>query len=89
MVDPETRLDKVIAYDDVKLQFNYTLVHMIKDSIPVPRLKRYMEPEILNKIKNSGMLRKFIDKNLTWIYSYNDMRGGFIFEVIYTPEQFK
>jgi hypothetical protein len=48
-----------------------------------------MEPLILDKIKNSGTLRKFLDKNLTWIYSYNDRNGDFIFKVTYTPEQFK
>jgi hypothetical protein len=89
MVDPETRLDRVIASADNNLQFNYTLVNMIKDSLPVRNLKNYMEPVILNKIKNSGTLRKFIDKNLTWIYSYNDKKGDFIFKITYTPEQFK
>jgi hypothetical protein len=89
MVDPETRLDKVIASADNNLQFNYTLIHMIRDSLPITRLKNYMEPVILNEIKNSGTLRKFLDKNLTWIYSYNDKKGDFIFKISYTPEQFK
>jgi hypothetical protein len=89
MVDPETRLDKVLAFADNNLQFNYTLVHMIKDSLPIPRLKSYMEPVIINKIKNSGSLRKLLDKKLTWIYSYNDKNGDFIFKVTYTPDQLK
>lgn len=89
MVDPETRLDKVLAFADNNLQFNYTLVHMIKDSLPIPRLKSYMEPVIINKIKNTGSLRKLLNKKLTWIYSYNDKNGDFIFKVTYTPDQFK
>jgi hypothetical protein len=88
MVDPETRLDKVIAFAENNLQFNYTLIHMVKDSLPVSRLKNYMEPTILNKIKNSGTLRKFLNKNLTWIYSYNDKNGDFIFKITYAPDQF-
>lgn len=88
MVDPETRLDKVIASSDKNLQFNYTLIHAIKDSLPIASLKRYMEPLILEKIKNSGTLRRFLDKDLTWIYSYNDRNGEFIFKVTYTPEMF-
>ena len=87
MVDPETRLDKVIAFADKNLQFNYTLINRLRDSLPVERLKRYMEPIILNKIKTSGSLRKFLDKKLTWIYSYNDKKGNFIFKVEYSPEQ--
>jgi hypothetical protein len=89
MVDPETRLDKVIASADNNLQFNYTLVNMIKDSLPINSLKNYMEPVILDKIKNSATLKKFLDKNLTWIYSYNDKKGDFIFKITYAPEQFK
>jgi hypothetical protein len=89
MIDPETRLDNVVAFEESNLQFNYTLIYQIKDSLPIQSLKNYMEPLILNKIKNSGTLRKFLDKNLTWIYSYNDRNGDFIFKVTYTPEQFK
>jgi hypothetical protein len=63
-------------------------MNMDKDSLPIARLKNYMEPLILEKIKNSGTLRKFLDKNLTWIYSYNDKNGDFIFKVTYTPEMF-
>ena len=88
MVDPETRLDKVLAFADNNLQFNYTLVHAIKDSLPIPALKSYMEPVIIDKIKKSGTLRTLIDKKLTWIYSYNDKNGDFIFKVTYTPDQF-
>ena len=87
MVDPETRLDKVIAFADQNLQFNYTLVHQDRDLLPVEQLKRYMEPVILNEIKNSGTLRKLLNKKLTWIYSYNDKNGDFVFKVEYSPEQ--
>jgi hypothetical protein len=88
MIDPETRLDKVFATSDKKLQFNYTLVHMIKDSLPIPSLKKYMEPLIIEKIKSSGTLRRFLEKDLTWIYSYWDKNGEFIFKVTYTPDMF-
>ena len=89
MIDKETRLDKVLAFADNNLQFNYTLVHAIKDSLPIPALKSYMEPVIIDKIKKSGTLRKLIDKKLTWIYSYNDRKGDFIFKVTYTPNQIR
>ena len=89
MIDRETRLDKVLTFDNHNLQFNYTLIYQTKDSLPIPALKNYMEPLILEKIKNSGTLRKFLNKNLTWIYSYNDKHGDFIFKVTYTPDQFK
>jgi hypothetical protein len=87
MIDRETRLDKVIAFDNNNLQFNYTLINMVRDSLPISALKNYMRPLILNKIKNSEPLKKLLDNNLTWIYSYKDRRGDFIFKLTYTPEQ--
>jgi hypothetical protein len=89
MIDAETRLDKVIASVDNSLQFNYTLIYRDKDSIAIDNLKNFMEPVILNKIKSSPTLNKYLNKNLTWIYSYNDKNGDFIFKITYTPEQIK
>jgi hypothetical protein len=89
MADSETRLDKVNALADNTLHFNYTLVYHIKDSLPVEYLKNYMEPMIIDKIKASPTLNKFIGKNLTWIYSYSDRNGDFLFKIVYTPDLFK
>lgn len=89
MVDVETRLDKVLTPEDNSLEFDYTLIYRNKDSLSVGNLKSYMEPVILNKIKTSPVLSRYLDKELTWIYSYNDKNGDFIFKLTYTPEQFK
>lgn len=89
MVDHDLRLDKVLAFPDNNLQFNYTLVKMLKDSLSISSLKSYLEPVIIDKIRNSETLKKLIDKKLTWIYSYNDKNGDFIFKITYTPDQIK
>ena len=89
MIDAETRLDKVNALADNTLHFNYTLINHVKDSLPIENMKSYMEPTILDKIKASPTLNKYIKKNLTWVYSYNDKKGDFIFKITYTPEEFK
>jgi hypothetical protein len=89
MVDVETRLDKVTALPDNSLHFDYTLINRVKDSLPVENLKKFMDPVILKKIKTSPVLSKYLDKNLTWIYSYNDRKGDFIFMLSYTPEQLR
>ena len=88
MIDPETRLDNVNALPENRLQFNYTLINQIRDSLAISSLKSYMEPMILSKIKTSPVLKKIVDKNVTWIYSYYDKYGIFIFKVTITPEQF-
>ena len=89
MVDVETRLDKVNALPDNSLQFDYTLIYREKDSIAIGNLKKYMEPVILGKIKTSPSLSKYIYKDLTWVYSYNDKNGEFIFKITVTPDQLK
>jgi hypothetical protein len=89
MIDIETRLDNVNALADNTLHFDYTLIYHVKDSLPVENIKNYMQPMILSKIKTSETLSKFLDKKLTWVYSYRDKNGDFIFKLIYTPEQFK
>jgi hypothetical protein len=89
MVDAETRLDKVDALADNSLRFNYTLIYREKDSLAIGNLKKFMEPVIMNKIKTSPALSRYLNKNLTWVYSYNDKNGDFIFKITYTPEQFK
>jgi len=89
MVDAETRLDKVDALADNSLRFNYTLIYRDKDSLAIGNLKKFMEPAILIKIKTSPALSRYLNKNLTWIYSYNDKNGDFIFKITYNPEQFK
>jgi hypothetical protein len=88
MIDLETRLDQVNALADNTLHFNYTLIYRDKDSLAIDNLKTFMEPVILNKIKTSPALSKYLDKNLTWIYSYNDKNGDFIFKITYTPDKF-
>jgi hypothetical protein len=89
MVDIETRLDKVTALAENSLQFDYTLIYRHKDSVAIGNLRQYMEPVILDKIKTSPTLSRYLTKDLTWIYSYNDRNGDFIFKITYTPEQFK
>lgn len=89
LVDVETRLDRVSALPENCLQFDYTLIYRYRDSVAIGSLKQYMEPVILNKIKTSPELSRYLNKNLTWIYSYNDRNGDFIFKITYTPEQFK
>src|SRR5665647_2777901 len=81
MVDAETRLDKVFASVDNSVQFNYTLIHRNKDSIALGNLKNSLGSVILKKIKSSPTLSKYLNKNLTWIYSYNDKNGDFMFKI--------
>lgn len=89
MIDFETRLDEVNALSQNILNFNCTFIYGIKDSLSVDNLKNNLEPVILNNIKRSPILNKYLNKNLTWIYNYYDKKGDFIFKITYSPDQFK
>ena len=88
MVDQETRLDNTIALPDNVFQYNYTLVHLVKDSMDVKGFEEYMKPRILNHVKTDpGM--KTVRKNKTTVaYSYKDKNGVFITTISVTPEMY-
>ncbi len=89
MIDQETRLDNVNAFEHNTLQYNYTLINQIKDSLVISNLTNHLGPLILNKIKTSPELKDYRDKNVTWIYTYFDKNGIFILRLTFTPERYK
>jgi hypothetical protein len=89
MVDQVTRLDNSIALPDKVFQYNYTVINVVKDSINLDELQKFIEPRIINDVKtNPGM--KFIrDRLVTVNYSYRDMTGVHLFVISVKPEQYQ
>jgi hypothetical protein len=88
MVDQNTRLDNTVALSGNTLQYNYTLVSWIKDSIDIAAFNDYMFPMILNNIKTNPDLKVCRDKKTTMTYSYKDMNGEFISKISITADQY-
>jgi len=89
MIDKETRLDNVNPFNDYGLQFNYTLINHVKDSLVIKTLNNpSVISALINKIKTSPELKKYRDKNLTWIYTYFDKNGTFIDRITITSKQY-
>ena len=88
MVDQETRLDNAIAFPENILQYNYTLVNLIKDSIDLKAFEDYMQPMILNNVKTNPDLKIYRDNKTTMAYSYKDMEGVFITKISITADQY-
>ena len=78
MVDQETRLDNVVVLSDNVLQYNYTLVKWIKDSIDIKAFEENMQPIILNNLKRNPDFKIYRDNKTTMAYNYKDMNGVFI-----------
>jgi hypothetical protein len=88
MVDQNTRLDNAVALPGNILQYNYTLVSWIRDSIDIAAFNEYMFPMILNNIKTNPELKVYRDNKTTMAYSYKDMNGEFISKISITAHQY-
>ncbi len=88
MVDQNTRLDNALALPGNILQYNYTLVSWIKDSIDIAAFDEYMFPMILNNIKTNPDLKVYRDNKTTMAYSYKDMNGEFVSKISITADQY-
>src|SRR5665647_1971265 len=59
MIDKETRLENTASLPDKTFQYTYTLVHVIKDSVDVQPLQKYLENYILKNVKTNPGLKDF------------------------------
>jgi len=88
MVDKDTRLDNAIALTDNTVQYNYTLVNWVKDSLDLEAFENYMQPMILNNVKTNPDLKIFRKNKTTMAYSYKDKKGEFVIKISITAEQY-
>lgn len=88
MVDQDTRLDNAIALPENVLQYNYTLVNWVKDSVDLKAFEDYMQPMILNNVKTNPDLKIYRDNKTTMAYNYKDMNGEFITKISITADQY-
>ncbi len=88
MIDQDTRLDNAIALPDNILQYNYTLVNLVKDSVDLKAFEDYMQPMILNNVKTNPDLKIYRDNKTTMAYNYKDMNGVYITKISITADQY-
>jgi len=89
MIDSETRLDNAVPMPDNTLQYNYTLVNRIKDSIDVNNIKTFLEPNIINNVKTNPDMEFIRKTKATLNYSYKDKAGNALLTIIITPEMYQ
>jgi hypothetical protein len=88
MVDGETRIDNMTALPPNTIQFNYTLVNWVKDSLNIDELYKGLEPGVLNGCKTSPDLKVFRDEKVTMNYYIRDKEGVFLFRIVVTPDDY-
>jgi len=88
MVDADTRLDGAIKLHGKTIQYNYTLIGVLKDSINIQTLQTNLEPMIIKAVKFSAELKVFRDSGATLEYSYKDKNGVPLLKIYITPEDY-
>ena len=88
MLDSETRLDNVMAFEPKTIQYNGTLVNYSKSDLNVSVLKANLEPTLVNSVKTTPELGVFREYKVTISYYYYDKYGDFLFSIIISPEKY-
>ncbi len=87
-VDPVTSLMKVEALpgDVMKYSYQVTTKTDIKDTLTA---KKTFSRKILYNLKNNPSLSVLTEKNVTFVHSYSDNKGKYLFSVTTTPDDYK
>lgn len=88
LIDKGTRMENAILLSDNTFQINYTLINWEKDALDIEASKKLNEPNAINTVKNSSMIKFFRDNKVTVVYHYSDKHGVFLFETVVTPDMY-
>jgi hypothetical protein len=88
MLDSETRLDNLMAFEPKTIQYNGTLVNYSKSDLNVNVLKANLEPTLVNKVRTTPELGIFREYKVTISYYYYDKYGQFLFSIIISPDKY-
>lgn len=89
MINSETRLDNAAALPPKTMQYNYSLINIVADTIDVSQMQDYLAPIILNRVKTSPDMKYFRDNEVTIAFNYQDRDGRFLMKISITPDQYK
>jgi hypothetical protein len=88
MVDADTRLDNAVALPPNSLQYNYTLVNLVKSDINIEEFRTYMLPQLINITKTNPDMSAFRKNRVTMIYVYKDKQGEHVTKFAISPEEY-
>lgn len=83
------RLDSVSLHKERTVQYNLTLLNVIKETAEVNVIKTEIEKSLMSTAKANTGLQVFRDNDYTLVYSYSDKKKVFLFDVKLFPDQYK
>jgi hypothetical protein len=88
MITNDICMESVNSLPDNTVQYDFTLVHVKKESIDVEALKKSVGNEILSTSKKNPNLEAFRNNNSTVVYVYRDKDQKQLFQITLTPEMY-
>ncbi|WP_348822420.1 hypothetical protein [Flavobacterium aestuarii] len=88
MISDDIRMESINSLPENTVQYDFTLVRVIKENIDVNALKKSVEKEILTASKTNPSLEAFRSNSTTVVYVYRDNNQKLLFKVVLTPEQY-
>ncbi|WP_347050913.1 hypothetical protein [Flavobacterium olei] len=83
------RLDSVNLPEERAVQYNLTLLNVIKETAEINVIQEEIKKSLLSTAKANPGLQVFRDNDYTLIYHYSDKKKVFLFDVKILPDQYK
>ena len=77
------------ALPNKTLQYNYTLVDIVKDSIALESFNPQLQQMILHNVKTSKDLNVHRENQATLAYRYLDKNGALVSNVVITADMYQ
>ncbi|PXY40191.1 hypothetical protein DMB65_14090 [Flavobacterium cheongpyeongense] len=83
------RLDSVNLPEERTVQYNLTLLNVVKETAEVTVIKTEIEKSLITTAKANPGLKVFSDNDYKLVYSYSDKKEVFLFHVKIFPDQYE
>ncbi|WDF63129.1 hypothetical protein [Flavobacterium sp. KACC 22763] len=83
------RLDSVSLHEEKTVQYNLTLLNVMKKTAEVNVIQEEIKKSLLSTAKANTGLQVFRENDYTLVYSYSDKKKVFLFDIKVLPDQYK
>ncbi|WP_417939259.1 hypothetical protein [Flavobacterium sp. RS13.1] len=83
------RLDSVSLHEERTVQYNLTLLNVVKETAEVNVIKTEIEKSLISTAKANPGLQVFRKNEYALVYSYSDKNKVFLFNVKIFPDLYK
>ncbi|MFB9107165.1 hypothetical protein [Flavobacterium gyeonganense] len=89
LIQEGIRLDSVSLHKERTVQYNLTLLNVVKEKAEVNVIKMEIEKSLIGTAKANPGLQVFRENDYALVYSYSDKNKVFLFNVKIFPDQYK